>query len=51
MEEPQVRCNMCYVVFEEDELVLLHEDGEYFKACPTCHTDEYLMTDFIEEEA
>ena len=43
----KVRCNNCMCLFEEDDLVLLEEgegeDVEYYKGCPNCLTDGYLM--------
>jgi hypothetical protein len=27
----------------EDELAILEESGEFFKGCPDCKTDAYLM--------
>lgn len=39
-----IRCNKCTMIFEdEEELIVVEEDGEFFKACPNCLTDEYLM--------
>jgi len=39
-----VKCNMCGEHFHEDELEMLQEDDEeYFKGCPNCKTDGYLM--------
>ncbi len=43
-----IRCNNCYKEFEnEDELILIERGGEYFKACPECKTDNYLMSPFM----
>ena len=47
-----VKCNDCGWSGFEEELVLLnttneHNDSDkslyFFKACPNCHTDDYLM--------
>lgn len=47
----EVRCNNCDWEGTEDELKLLHERGDgdspdefnYYKGCPNCETDDYLM--------
>jgi len=43
--ENTVRCNMCWTHFvdEYDELELMEDNNGYFKGCPTCKTDNYLM--------
>jgi hypothetical protein len=43
-----VQCNMCEWVGQEDELIIEMETPEesernFFKACPNCKTDDYLM--------
>ena len=38
-----VRCNNCMTVFESDNDLALLYDGEWFKGCPWCGTDEHLM--------
>ena len=40
-----IRCNMCEREFDSDEdlALLLDENGEWFRGCPDCKTDEYLM--------
>ena len=39
-----IRCNFCMTLFDdESELQLIRDGDEWFKACPNCHTDEYLM--------
>ena len=44
------RCDMCMRVFGSDsELALMKDEDEWFKGCPVCGTDEYLM-DLEEEE-
>lgn len=41
---PQVRCNNCMSVFDsDDDLELLPDGKEWFKGCPKCKTDGYLM--------
>ena len=49
--ENTVRCNMCWTHFvdEYDELELMEDKNGYFKGCPTCKTDDYLM-DLIQEK-
>jgi len=45
----KVRCNMCSTHFaDDDELELMEDKDGYFKGCPTCKTDGYLMD--IEEQ-
>lgn len=51
MEEKvgRIRCNNCETIFEsEDDLQTLQEDNEFFKGCPKCKTDKYLMHPFNE---
>jgi hypothetical protein len=44
VDTAKVRCNNCMEVFEDDDyLKILEDDGEFFKGCPVCLTDEYLM--------
>lgn len=38
-----VKCNACQFIGEEDDLKILKENTEYFKGCPNCKTDAYLM--------
>ena len=50
----KIRCNNCYWEGEEEDLkdfVDLESKKEvlYFKGCPNCKTDEYLM-DLVEEK-
>lgn len=46
----RVRCNNCYWEGEEDELETFSDPipdnpdtEEYYKGCPTCKTDDYLI--------
>ena len=40
----KVICNMCMKTFkDDDELKLMEDQDGYFKGCPTCKTDSYLM--------
>ena len=40
----KVICNMCMKTFkDDDELKLMEDQDGYFKGCPTCKTDGYLM--------
>ena len=40
----KVICNMCMKTFkDDDELKLMEDQNGYFKGCPTCKTDGYLM--------
>lgn len=39
----KVKCSNCTFVGTDDELVLLPDGQEFYKACPNCKTDEYLM--------
>ena len=49
--EKTVRCNMCGWEGTDDELKIfvdlsdnnVSHDIQYFKGCPFCETDEYLM--------
>lgn len=41
--EGMCRCNNCMRVFRDDELELFRDGDEWFKGCPNCKTDEYLM--------
>lgn len=44
------RCNNCMRMFEDDDdLKLFCDNGEYYKGCPDCGTDEYLMDMEVEE--
>lgn len=45
-----VRCNMCYSIYEEEDLAIMEDAHGYFKGCPTCKTDAYLMEDFLTED-
>lgn len=43
-----IRCNNCYTEFKDEEDLktftdLSKKEVEYFKGCPECKTDEYLM--------
>ena len=38
-----VKCNSCQFIGFEDNLEILKDNTEYFKGCPNCKTDEYLM--------
>ena len=38
-----VKCNDCQFIGEEDDLEILKDNTEYFKGCPNCKTDSYLM--------
>lgn len=39
-----IRCNNCMHSFDsDDDLKILYDDGEYYKGCPFCETDDYLM--------
>ena len=38
-----VRCNMCDWEGEEEDLILGEDEDGYFKGCPNCNTDYYLM--------
>lgn len=58
MIEEYIRCNNCMWVGMEEDLKLLSEENEYnpedktlywFKGCPDCMTDSYLM-DITKEE-
>tara|TARA_R100000482_G_C5025707_1_gene101792 strand:+ start:385 stop:567 length:183 start_codon:yes stop_codon:yes gene_type:complete len=53
MNMDKVICNMCMKTFKDDfesadglyddELKLMEDQDGYFKGCPTCKTDGYLM--------
>lgn len=39
-----VKCTNCERVFSsDDELKLLEDENGWFKGCPDCKTDQYLM--------
>ena len=38
-----VKCNECQFIGNEDNLEILKDNTEYFKGCPNCKTDSYLM--------
>jgi Zn finger protein HypA/HybF involved in hydrogenase expression len=38
-----IKCNDCQFIGEEDDLKILKDNTEYFKGCPNCKTDSYLM--------
>jgi len=38
-----VKCNMCGNYYYEDELQMMEDEEGYFKGCPNCGTDAYLM--------
>jgi len=47
-KEDLVKCNMCEWVGEENQLTILmetpkEEDRNFFKGCPNCKVDDYLM--------
>ena len=51
-----VRCNNCWWIGEEDNLALIDEgyikkinEHSYYKGCPICRTDAYLMNIEIEK--
>ena len=47
--DERCRCNNCMRVFRDDSELELFKDGdEWFKGCPDCKTDGYLMD--IEED-
>ncbi len=44
IEQKTIRCNNCYRLFtNDDELEIIPDGKEFFKGCPVCKTDEYLM--------
>lgn len=38
-----VICNRCGKEMYEEDLVLYFDENEYYKGCPSCKTDAYLM--------
>jgi hypothetical protein len=55
MTEYEVRCNMCEWEGYEEDLELIEEESDndfdrsFFRACPNCKTDDYLM-DLLNED-
>jgi len=49
MTNEEVKCNNCNFIGVEDDLEILKDNTEYFKGCPNCKTDSYLM-DVLEME-
>jgi len=43
MTNIEIKCNDCDFIGFEDDLEIFSDNTEYFKACPNCKTDEYLM--------
>jgi hypothetical protein len=43
MTDEKIKCNDCDFIGEEDDLEILKDNTEYFKACPNCKIDDYLM--------
>ena len=40
----KVKCNNCDEVFtNDDELEIMQDNDGYFKGCPTCKTDGFLI--------
>ena len=54
LEKRTIRCNNCYNYYFEEELEVFAEvhyendETEYFKGCPNCLTDNFLMD--VDEE-
>lgn len=42
-KDKEVQCNNCMNKYYEDELELIKEKSEYYKGCPNCKTDNYLI--------
>lgn len=40
--EYSVKCNNCDFKGHDEDLIISYEDGEPFRACPNCETDNYL---------
>jgi len=49
MTNIEIKCNDCDFIGFEDDLEIFSDNTEYFKACPNCKTDEYLMDIKIKE--
>jgi len=44
MYEDDVRCNNCeWTGIDGEDTELVEDGGEYFKACPNCMTDAWLV--------
>ena len=43
MTDEEIKCNDCDFIGFEDNLEIFSDKTEYFKGCPNCKTDEYLM--------
>lgn len=44
-----IRCNNCYRIFDNDEeLETMQDENGYFRGCPDCRTDAYLMNIEVE---
>lgn len=44
-----IRCNNCYRIFDNDEeLETMQDEDGYFRGCPDCRTDAYLMNIEVE---
>ena len=43
MTDKKIKCNDCNFIGFEDDLEIFMDNTEYFKGCPDCKTDEYLM--------
>lgn len=44
----KVRCTMCEWEGKDEDLEFGEDDEGYFRGCPHCHTDAYLMD--VEDE-
>jgi len=44
-----VKCNNCDFIGDEDDLEMFKDKEGYFKGCPNCKKDSYLM-DILEME-
>jgi hypothetical protein len=43
MTDEKIKCNDCNFIGVEDDLEILKHNTEYFKVCPNCKIDSYLM--------
>ena len=43
MTNIEIKCNDCDFVGFENNLEIFADNTEYFKGCPNCKTDEYLV--------
>ena len=41
--EYEVKCNNCDWEGYENDLEIFEDEGGFFKGCPNCETDSYLM--------